>query len=76
MTEKIKIINNKKIQVRILQDNKLVDVSEDYFNQAFRRIKGDLSFDMGVPSFGSTTAERYTFTTLTNKELGEKFIFI
>ena len=74
MTEKTKIIDNKKIQVRILMANKIVNVDEEYFNQAFRRIEGDLTFDMGVPSFGSTSVEKYTFTTLTNKELEEKFI--
>lgn len=76
MTEKTKIINNKEIKVRILSDNKLVNVDEKYFNQAFRRIEGDLSFDMGTPSFGSTSVEKYTFTTLNDKELEQKFIFI
>jgi hypothetical protein len=37
MTEKTKIIDNKKIQVRILMANKIVDVDEEYFNQALDR---------------------------------------
>ena len=75
MTEKTKVINNKEIKVRILNDdNKLMDVDERYFNDSFRRIEGDLNLDMGIPSFGSTNIERYTFTTLTDKELTDLFI--
>ena len=75
MTKKTIIINNREIKVRILNDdNKLMDVDEGYFNDSFRRIEGDLNFDMGVPSFGSTKVERYKFTTLTDKELTDLFI--
>ena len=75
MTEKIKVINNKEIKVRILNDdNKFVDVEERYFNDAFRRVEGDLNLDMGVPSFGSTKVEKYQFTTLTDEELTDLFI--
>jgi hypothetical protein len=75
MTKKTIIINNREIKVRILNDdNKLMDVDEGYFNDSFRRIQGDLNFDMGVPSFGPTNIERYTFTTLTDKELTDLFI--
>ena len=77
MTEKTRIINKKEVEVRILNDdNNLMDVEEKYFDFAFMRIEGDLNFGMGIPSFGSTNVEKYTFTTLTSKELEEKFIFI
>ena len=76
MKSKTKVINNMRIEVRILNENNISDVDERYFDFAFRRIEGDLNFDMGVPSFGATNSEKYTFTTLTNKELESKFIFI
>ena len=74
MTSKTQIIENKEVTVRFLNNDSVCvetfrDIDEEYFNQAFRRIKGDISFDMGVPSFGSTNVERYEFTTLTDKEL-------
>ena len=74
MTSKTQIIGKQEVTVRFLNDDSICvdgfrDIDEEYFNQAFRRIKSDVGFDMGIPSFGSTNVERYGFTTLTDKEL-------
>ena len=74
MISKTQIIENQEVTVRFLNDDGICvegfrDIDEEYFNQAFRRIRSDVNFDMDVPSFGSTNVERYSFTTLTDEEL-------
>ena len=74
MTSKTQIIENQEITVRFLNNDSICidgfrNIDQEYFNQAFRRIKGDVNFGMGIPAFGSTNVERFEFTTLTDEEL-------
>lgn len=81
MISKTQIIKNQEVIVRFLNDDGICvdgfrDIDEKHFDFAFRRVQGDVNFNMGIPSFGNTTVEKYNWTTLTNEQLESKNITI
>tara|TARA_R110000782_G_C14657133_1_gene397440 strand:+ start:420 stop:653 length:234 start_codon:yes stop_codon:yes gene_type:complete len=76
MTNQTQTIGNKEVTVRFLNDDNsgFLDMLDIDFVNVFRRMKGDFNFGIEVRDFGYLNNNQYT--TLTNKQLHNKFIFV
>ena len=70
------IVGNQEVKVRFLNsdENGFLDMMEIDFKNVFRRMQGDFNFGIDVREFGYLNNNKYT--TLTDSQLEDKFIFI